>query len=517
MSNFSFSFRILVCGLTAIVSLPAVDQSIRDFVFRLRGGLGTSTEIVLVPLASDENQEAILSRIQNSGPRLLVVYPDDSMAEDTVVDRDCTLRHASLEGGTTPSPTLLTYHRLNATSGQASPKFPIEVNFRGPTGSFSAFPEVVLPTLAPTVFLNKIVLVGRDRGPSSHLQTPFGPMSALEFQANTLETLWKNLSIKNIPNWVSKAGALATGALSIAILVYLPLRYAGLTLLLGLFWISLAWFLLARYQWALNLANPLLCILSSHLLFLGYRIRRQEGAHWKAQKEAHYARQLEEFKNNFISLFSHDLKTPISRIKALTQLALNEPPGDDAKLRQTLKSLDKANNELARLIGDILKVTKMESVSLQLQKQTLDINRTVESAVESLRFLADEKQIRFVLDLEPLFPIEGDTMLIREVVTNLIENAVKYGNVGSKVTIRTLEERGGVKVCVLDEGEGILPDELPRVTGKFYRGTQTGQASSGSGLGLYLAKYFVELHGGELEIRSELKHGTQVSFWLPSS
>ena len=129
--------------------------------------------------------------------------------------------------------------------------------------------------------------------------------------------------------------------------------------------------------------------------------------------------------------------------------------------------------------------------------------------------MADEKDIKLIVDLEPLFSMEGDQNPIQEVITNLLENAIKYSPPRTRVIIRTREEENRVFVSVVDEGVGIPVDELPRVTGKFYRGKMATEKERGSGLGLYLSKYFVELHQGKLEILSEVGRGTEVRFWLP--
>jgi signal transduction histidine kinase len=145
----------------------------------------------------------------------------------------------------------------------------------------------------------------------------------------------------------------------------------------------------------------------------------------------------------------------------------------------------------------------------------VDINRLVENAVQRLKFLFDQKDISIVQNLEPLFSMEGDPQLLLEVITNLLENAVKYSPPNSKVIVQTQESDSTVSVHVFDEGPGIPDEELPRVTSKFYRGKAANETTRGSGLGLYLAKYFVELHGGNLNIQSELGVGTHVSFTLP--
>lgn len=209
------------------------------------------------------------------------------------------------------------------------------------------------------------------------------------------------------------------------------------------------------------------------------------------------------------------MKTPIAKIKAVTDRLLTEHTDLAPEVRDSLKTIDRTNGELARFISDILKVTKMESMPLEVRKEVIDLNRLAEVAVQRLKFLSDEKGISVILDLEPLFSMEGDQQLVQEVITNLLENAIKYSSHDRTVIVRTREEDSRVLVAVIDEGEGIPADEIPRVTGKFYRGRSVGGKTKGSGLGLYLAKYFVELHAGKLDIKSELGKGTEVSFWLP--
>ncbi len=157
----------------------------------------------------------------------------------------------------------------------------------------------------------------------------------------------------------------------------------------------------------------------------------------------------------------------------------------------------------------------METMKIDLRKEVIDLNRLVEAATQRLRFLAEEKQIKLVIDLEPLFSIEGDQQLVQEIIFNLLENAIKYTSAEKTVIVRTRDEGSSVRVSVVDQGMGIAADEIPRVTGKFYRGRNAAETTKGSGLGLYLSKYFVELHGGELSIQSHPETGTEVTFTLP--
>ena len=264
-------------------------------------------------------------------------------------------------------------------------------------------------------------------------------------------------------------------------------------------------------------ASSLFCIFGTHLLLIGFKIGRQEEKQWRIQEESRYLREMDQFKDNFVSLFSHDLKTPIAKIKAIIDRIKTSNQDLSAGIIEGLEGIERANGELSRLISDILRVTKMESMPIAPAKEVVDINRLVESAIQRLKLFFDEKHISLVRNLEPLFSMEGDPQLLQEVITNLLENAVKYSPPHSRVIIETKEDKGKVQVRVLDQGPGIPEEELPRVTSKFYRGKRVDKSTRGSGLGLYLAKYFVELHRGELKIQSREGEGTEVSFSLPIS
>jgi signal transduction histidine kinase len=114
-----------------------------------------------------------------------------------------------------------------------------------------------------------------------------------------------------------------------------------------------------------------------------------------------------------------------------------------------------------------------------------------------------------------LFSIEGDQKLIQEVIINLIENAIKYSLADTEVVIKTEETKNQVIVSIQDQGFGISPEDLPKVKEKFFRSPRVISQSQGTGLGLYLANYFVELHKGTLKIESQLGQGTKVTFSLP--
>jgi signal transduction histidine kinase len=395
---------------------------------------------------------------------------------------------------------------------------PIHVFFQGPSGSFTNYDawDILEGNTNPVVFKDKIVLIGREGSPSHDLETPMGRMSRLEIQANIIDTFLSNKEISFLPSPLNRLVAFVCIVLSVLTILFFPLSVAwGLLLTLALALTGAAFVSLIWFKVWISLASPLFCILGTHLILVGFKIGRQEEKQWRIQEESKYLREMDQFKNNFVSLFSHDLKTPIAKIKAIVDRLRQENPDLKSGLEEGLVGIEKANGELARLISDILRVTKMESMPIEPAKEVVDINRLVENAIQRLKFLFDEKNISIVQNLEPLFSMEGDPQLLLEVITNLLENAVKYSPPHSKVIVQTQETDGKVSVHVFDEGPGIPEEELPRVTSKFYRGKAASETTRGSGLGLYLAKYFVELHGGNLDIQSKLGVGTHISFTLP--
>jgi signal transduction histidine kinase len=433
-------------------------------------------------------------------------------------DSDNVVRKAFLVYSSASSLALKTFQLLKPGPVSRDLLDPLWIDFRGPPGHYPAPQasrffenESELPGIE-----GKIVLIGRDENRALDFATPIGKMSRLEVLANTIETFLQDREIHPLSAGITRVVSVACIVLSIAITLSLPLNFSWVWLV-GFSAIVLLSSLvaLAELKLWLGVANPLLCILGTHLLIIGYRLGQQEESQWKLKQEAQYLKEMDQFKNNFISLFSHDLKTPIAKIKAITNRLLSDNPDLKPKIVESLVTLDKTNAELARFISDILKVTKMESMPVEPVKEVVDLNRLVEEAMATLKFNADEKNISVVADLEPLFSMEGDQKLLLEVIINLLENAIKYGKPSGRIIVRTREIEENIRVSVIDEGPGISTEELPRVTGKFYRGKIASTTTKGSGLGLYLAKYFVELHRGTLTISSTLGKGTDVSFTLP--
>jgi signal transduction histidine kinase len=168
------------------------------------------------------------------------------------------------------------------------------------------------------------------------------------------------------------------------------------------------------------------------------------------------------------------------------------------------------------MIESILNLSRIESQKVSLQLQSKDINTILRGVVEKCGFLAQEKNIQIITEFEPMFSVKVDEGLLTQVFTNLIENAIKYSPNDTKILISTEEVNGKIRVQVADQGFGIPSKDINNVFEKFYRSSDSNSVKiKGTGLGLYLTKYFVNLHKGEISAESEPGQGSTFTVELP--
>jgi signal transduction histidine kinase len=373
----------------------------------------------------------------------------------------------------------------------------------------------VLTKSIPTSFLkDAIVLISADINSGTQYLTPFGSGSRAQIVANTLDSTLSKTFIKRLPNWIYAIGFLALAVLCGVIISLYPASIA----ILGLFW--LATFLLALSIWLFDVysiwvpaLSTSMLIATSWVIFIGYRAQKIEQKVWSLQNEKQAQFELEQLKNNFVSLISHDLKTPIAKIQAITDRLIHR--GDWRIEQREIESLQSSTEELNKYIQSVLQLLRVESSEFKLNKEIVDLNELIEKARLQVLPLAQKKRIEVNLNLAPLFSVEIDPILIQEVCLNLIENAIKYSPEDSTVTVESLEVEDGVVCKVSDQGHGISEADLPKIWHKFVRGKDQDLKTKGTGLGLYLVKYFIELHGGSIEAQSTLNVGTSIQFKLP--
>lgn len=410
-------------------------------------------------------------------------------------------------------------HLIEKLTGK---KFPttlagLPINFRGTNRVFKTYSlsEIMYDEISPHAFKDKIVLIGAETSSGPVYMTPLGTLSRTEILAHITDTVLGDKWIQRLPFVWYALGFFFLMLIAVFIITTYPQSVA----LFFIVWIGTlmaalsAWTFDTFFLWV-PAFSPFILIGTSWIIFIGYQATKIERKNFALQQEQQYLAELEQLKNNFVSLISHDLKTPIAKIQAIIDRLLVHHDRQ-SELGQDLTSLRTFSDELNRYIQSILKVLRVESRDFKIHKEVADINDSIEEALQHLRPLAREKGIQIHTSLEPMFSLEFDTTLLKEVLINIIENGIKYTPSGGTIEIVSHETDEDVCVLVKDTGEGIKPEDMEKVWGKFTRGSDQDLRSKGSGLGLYLVKYFIELHGGKVTMESKLGQGTTVSFTLP--
>jgi signal transduction histidine kinase len=396
-----------------------------------------------------------------------------------------------------------------------------------PRGTYKSIPfsEVFAGEDLDHKIRGKYVIVGRDTKFSvdDYVQTPYDrsplALSELELNSNMLDTLLLNNATIRWPRWVTYFFTAMVSLLTTLIVLTMT-PGMGLFVLLATIigWILLTWAAFLFFGIWIEMVHVLLVIFIGYYFFIPYRLVMENRKTWEYQQRNRLLTQVEELKTNFLSMMSHDIKTPLARIQGMADIVLRESQRLSSAQSEALVTVQKSIDELVDFISSILSLSRIEGKEIQLNLVTKDINALLNEVVSRHQYLAQEKNIQIRCELDPLFSVKLDVDLIRQVFTNLIENAIKYSPPGSRVLISSEESDGQVVVQVADQGIGIAKEELENIFMKFYRSKEVrASTTKGTGLGLYLASYFVELHGGRISVESELGKGSTFTVELPSS
>jgi signal transduction histidine kinase len=236
-------------------------------------------------------------------------------------------------------------------------------------------------------------------------------------------------------------------------------------------------------------------------------------------------RDVERQKDEFLSIVSHELKTPLTPLKALAQLIRlrlrrHREDGralDLDSLDTNLRTIERQVDRMAGLVNDLLEVSRAGQGRFELQPQEFDLATVVREVVQRHEEIAaEEGRHHFTVDAPESLVVTGDAMRIEQALANLVNNAVKYSPSGGDITVDLRQQDGTVSVTVADHGIGIAPEELPNLGRPFARGSHRARTFSGMGIGLYLARLVAERHGGGLTLASEGEDkGTTVTIELP--
>jgi signal transduction histidine kinase len=226
-------------------------------------------------------------------------------------------------------------------------------------------------------------------------------------------------------------------------------------------------------------------------------------------------RELDQLKSEFVSLVSHELRAPLTNMKGALELLLDSLQMlEGSRGWALLEVLDEEVARLTRLVQGVLEVTRIEAGRLSVDQQPLDLQRHLEKIVQRISMRAP--QHHFVLPPDDLPLVAADPDRVTDILSNLLDNAMKYSPAGGEITIEANTDDDALVVSIADQGVGIPQEQLADVFDKFHR-LDTGDAreSYGYGLGLYITRKLVEAHGGKIWVDSRPGKGSRFSFTLP--
>ncbi len=228
-------------------------------------------------------------------------------------------------------------------------------------------------------------------------------------------------------------------------------------------------------------------------------------------------REVSRMKSDFVSFVTHQLRTPLAGIKWLLELAAGTQDGEE--IQAYVQDARDANERLVTLVNDLLDISRLESGRLVVTPQELDLGKMTKSVVDELTPLLKEKGHQLSVEWVDGLPlVMSDPQLLRQVVMNLISNAIKYTPPPGQIALKTRGQNSSVEWAVQDNGIGIPKDSLPRLFEKFYRAYNVHKIETeGTGLGLYLVRLIVEKFGGRIWCESEEGKGTTFLFTVPLS
>ena len=228
-------------------------------------------------------------------------------------------------------------------------------------------------------------------------------------------------------------------------------------------------------------------------------------------------RRLEAMRRDFVANVSHELKTPLTSISGYAETVLSDSP-DLETTRRFLTTILANARRMQRLVDNLLDLARLEAGGWQPEREPVDIAEVAGDAWSAMGNGTRLKSMDFGLDVpENAAMIVADADAIRQVLTNLLENSIRYTPAGGRIVCRSRLEGEGVAISVTDNGAGIVREHLPRVFERFYRADPSrSRDEGGTGLGLAIVKHLVEAHGGRVSAESERGIGTTITCWFPN-
>jgi PAS domain S-box-containing protein len=225
-------------------------------------------------------------------------------------------------------------------------------------------------------------------------------------------------------------------------------------------------------------------------------------------------RQAEEIKSTFVSIVSHELKTPVALIKGyVSTLRREDAQWDPAIIQDSLAVIEEEADRLAGMIENLLDASRLQAGGLNLKRSDVSIPELAQRLATRMQIQTTRHQI--LVDFPPDFPIIlADETRLEQVLSNLIGNAIKYAP-GGQIRVNGQIRQDTVIVCVNDEGPSIAPEDIPHIFDRFYRAPEMARHTKGAGLGLYLARAIIEAHAGRIWVDTAPGQGVRFCFSLP--
>jgi two-component system phosphate regulon sensor histidine kinase PhoR len=230
-------------------------------------------------------------------------------------------------------------------------------------------------------------------------------------------------------------------------------------------------------------------------------------------------RRLESLRRDFVANASHELRTPIAAVRSATETLQSGALEDRTAANRFLDIIERNAQRLQSLVEDMLELSKLESNEFKLKRERVELQRVVPIVLALFRERAEKKGVRLSAELGlALPPVEGDSRALEHVLSNLVDNAVKYCPSGSRILVSAAEDDGRVRLVVSDTGPGIAAEHLTRVFERFYR-VDAGRSRElgGTGLGLSIVKHMVETMRGRVSVESAVGKGSTFTVSLLTS
>jgi PAS domain S-box-containing protein len=229
---------------------------------------------------------------------------------------------------------------------------------------------------------------------------------------------------------------------------------------------------------------------------------------------------IEQMKNDFISLASHQLRTPLTSVITYSHMLLDGYMGDlDEGQRNFIKTIVKSSNRMNGVIGSLMDISKIDNGAIKFNPILTDITQILEGVVHENRIELEDKNITYTnsSDKNNRCVILNDPILLTEIINNLVSNAIKYTPKGGSITAKVEHTEVGARIKITDNGIGIQPKHQKQIFNKFFRAPGiTKHETEGSGLGLYIVKGFLDIIGGDIRFKSEEGKGTTFELIIPN-